>query len=294
MMGFDPERHKAGIGGSDIAAIVGESPWSSAWDVWAEKTGRSGPSQDNEATELGRDLEGPIAQRYQRRHPEVRVAVAGPRTHPQKAWIRGSADRVCYTPDDSETLLYGLEIKTSGLTGGSLADTWGDPDDVPLGYQLQCLWYMGLYETSRWDVAAILGMAGYREYSLQFDAEMFGLLAARADAFWHDYVLTDTPPPIDSSEGCKATLARFYPTHDRDILVVLPGDPREGLLEALAEARRVSEEAQANCRMAENLVKAEIGAHAGIRGACGSVSWKANKNGTRALRVRLGKESDDE
>jgi hypothetical protein len=37
---------KKGLGGSDIAAVMGVSPWQSPMDVWMSKTGRVGPNAE--------------------------------------------------------------------------------------------------------------------------------------------------------------------------------------------------------------------------------------------------------
>ena len=44
------------LGGSDMGAVLGLNRWSSPYSVWAEKTGRLPPKEDNEAMRQGRDL----------------------------------------------------------------------------------------------------------------------------------------------------------------------------------------------------------------------------------------------
>ena len=50
------DRKKA-IGASDVAAILGVSPWASGWDVWADKTDRLERWEGNEQTRLGQFFE---------------------------------------------------------------------------------------------------------------------------------------------------------------------------------------------------------------------------------------------
>ncbi len=53
-----------GIGGSDVAAILGISKWKSALELWLEKTGQADDSfTDNEAMMWGRIME-PILRNY--------------------------------------------------------------------------------------------------------------------------------------------------------------------------------------------------------------------------------------
>lgn len=58
------EARKSGIGGSDVAAVLGMSPWRSPMDVWLEKTGRSEPVEENDAMYWGKKLEALVADRY--------------------------------------------------------------------------------------------------------------------------------------------------------------------------------------------------------------------------------------
>ncbi len=53
------------IGGSDAAAIVGLSHYSTPYSVWANKTGRIPDAEDNEAMRQGRDLEEYVAKRWE-------------------------------------------------------------------------------------------------------------------------------------------------------------------------------------------------------------------------------------
>lgn len=58
------QARKASIGGSDAAAILRLSDYSSPYTVWAEKTGRIPEKEDNEAMRQGRDLEQYVADRF--------------------------------------------------------------------------------------------------------------------------------------------------------------------------------------------------------------------------------------
>ena len=55
---------KKSLGGSDVGAVLGMNPYRSPYSVWAEKTGRLPPKEDNEAMRQGRDLENYVAERF--------------------------------------------------------------------------------------------------------------------------------------------------------------------------------------------------------------------------------------
>lgn len=58
------EERRKSIGGSDAAALVGMNPYVTPYMLWADKTGRLPPKEDNEAMRQGRDLEAYVAQRF--------------------------------------------------------------------------------------------------------------------------------------------------------------------------------------------------------------------------------------
>src|SRR3990167_10245335 len=58
------EERRKGIGGSDIAAIRGLSPWKTAYQVYEEKRKEVGEGEGNTATDGGRRLEPAIRQWY--------------------------------------------------------------------------------------------------------------------------------------------------------------------------------------------------------------------------------------
>ncbi|GIV52679.1 MAG: hypothetical protein KatS3mg038_3200 [Candidatus Kapaibacterium sp.] len=63
------------LGASDAPAVLGLSPWRSAWEVWAEKTGRIDSWSGNAATSAGQLLEPAVlawaSEELRRRHDLV-------------------------------------------------------------------------------------------------------------------------------------------------------------------------------------------------------------------------------
>ena len=55
---------KCGVGGSDVGKVLGVSEWGTAVDVWLEKTGRTAPVEQSEATWFGNEMEDSVARRY--------------------------------------------------------------------------------------------------------------------------------------------------------------------------------------------------------------------------------------
>lgn len=269
-----------GIGGSDIGAILGVNPHRKPWDVWAEKVGEAPPPEGNEFTEFGNRFEGAIADAYAARReedePEVRVCEPDLPfyTDDRESWIRATPDRL--VRDGRKSVLRGLEIKTAGLFTPTsvIRDQWGEGDDVPNSYFLQCVWYMRVINVPRWDIAAFIGGVGYREYQIMRNRKLEDGVVKLARNFWADHVLKKAPPPVDSSEACDAGLRRLYPRHRRDMIVATP-DMATAAFE-LRDAEAALKEAEERARLAKSTVQSMIGDAEGMRGEKFVITWRAS------------------
>ena len=59
------------IGATDVSAIMGVNPYSTAYDVWLDKTGKLEPWDGNDATSIGNILEPSILDEAERRWGEL-------------------------------------------------------------------------------------------------------------------------------------------------------------------------------------------------------------------------------
>jgi len=252
---------RTGIGGSDIAAIMGVSPFLSALDVFRLKKDLV-EVPESEAMYWGSALEGAILDRYQADHPEVAV-------ERNFELVRGRqpADWTIGTPDAFARSLgetYGVEIKT---TNAFAAQHWDD--GVPLHYQYQCQWYMFVCELERWDLAVLIGGSDYREFALARDNALIqDTLLPAASHFWQNYVLLDVPPPPSPSDK----LADLYPDDNGAMLAA--NFETEGIVlayrDTVAKARAVG----ADVAALKAQVQGIIGENSGIEGPWGRITWK--------------------
>ncbi len=190
-----------GIGGSDIAAIMGLSPWKSPLDVWYEKTGRDEPEPDNDAMYWGRTLEAVVAQEYEKRTGNKVRKRAEPYRHADYPFLLGHVDRL---------IEHGgiLECKT---TDKMMAPHWGEPgtDEVPAYYLTQVLHYIGLSGRGVCEIPVLFGGRKYEIYHVEKDKDVIDGLWQESVKFWENYVLTDEPPEPRTEEEVK----RLYPQH---------------------------------------------------------------------------------
>lgn len=203
------EARKKGVGGSDVGAIMGLSPYRTALDVWLEKTGRAEPPDlaDNAAVEWGNRLEDCVAAKFAEEHAgEFTVrrvnALLQDTDHRHRL---ASLDRA--GTDRNTGRRFVLEVKTAGERA---ADQWAD--GVPLWYQAQVTHYLNVTGWGFAYVAVLIGGRDYREYRLEPDAQDRAAVAAAVDSFWADYVQADVMPQAVGADS--PLLTALHPEPD--------------------------------------------------------------------------------
>lgn len=228
-------RRLTGLGGSDMGAVLGLSPYRTPYEVWLEKTGRSEPFTGNLATRFGTFAEQFVAYEYslvtgrqvQRftavlRHPEAPII-----GHVDRLVIPEGAKRASHRSEIRTDL--GLECKTAGAYAIGRGGEWGESgtDQVPQAYLIQCACYMALTGCARWDLAALIGgNADFRIYHLKRDLELEGYMLEEASRWWRDHVVADTPPDPQSEDEARLR----WPGHTPGKVAELDSETAELLL----------------------------------------------------------------
>lgn len=185
------------ISGSEIGAILGLSPFTSALTLWAEKTGRLPRNVvGNTAMRLGQLVEPAIRKLYEEQHPNHVVEEVGTYSAPGYAWMHANPDAVCI---DAEGQGYILEIKHT-------ATYW---DDVPEHYKAQVFWYMNVFSLRK-AVFAVVNAGRYKEYEVVWDDFEWQAILQQVNKF-RSYLLDDVQPDWDGSESTFETVRALSP-----------------------------------------------------------------------------------
>lgn len=197
---------KTGIGGSDMAAIKGLSPWATAVTIWLDKTQPDNidPSPSSPRLDLGTWLEEPLAKWYEQ---ETGRKVQRFSRMLRKGHVIGHIDRlVC--PDGKKRAFSAhgvfaerfLEIKTTG-----------EPSDweegVPAYYLDQIHTYFGLAESLQVCDVPVVSIKPFVERdikSVERDDEIASQQIEFGNWWWDEYVAANKPPPCVSEEDAKA------------------------------------------------------------------------------------------
>ena len=244
---------RRGIGGSDIAAIMGLSRWRSALDVYMDKTGMMPDRETSEAMAWGTLLEAPVADEYARRTNRRVQMVNAVLQHPDYEWALANIDRLQIDPERGRGV---LEVKTVGQWG---ADAW-EGDAVPDAYMLQLQWYLWVTGLQWGSFAALVGGQRLITREVERDDELCEYMRATAERFWIQNVRAGVPPDPDGSAASTDALAQMYPVSEPGTEIMLDPD-------ALALVREY-ERASADIKAAEerknaaaNAIKALLGEH---------------------------------
>ncbi len=209
------DARRAGLGGSDIGAILGLSKYRTPVDVWMEKTGRTAGQDETLQMRFGSYAEDFVAREY-----SARTGMAVQRfttmLHHPTAPILGNVDRLVIPAGQKKAAHQreirtdlGLECKTASAFAVFEDSEWGPEgtDQVPASYLVQCATYMGLTQCSAWDLAVLFGNQELRIYHLSRDRELENELIARADEWWQRHVVADVAP----EPTCLADVKALYP-----------------------------------------------------------------------------------
>ena len=189
---YQPDR-RTYLGGSDTAAILGISPWKTAYQLWCQKVGIIPEKEDTEKAKIfarGKRLE-PVVLAMMEDEGLIKVTARGQRY--QDAELDYLAAEI-----DAESGSDNVEIKTVS----HYADKdWGEPgtDDIPIYYAAQVMHGLMVTGRERCIVGALIGLDDLRVYEVRRDDDLIASIRQREIEFWR-LVQEQTPPPIESAE----------------------------------------------------------------------------------------------
>ena len=190
-----------GIGGSDIAALLGLSPFKTPLELWAQKVGHPmRKSIEGVHLRFGQFVEPFVALEYERITGLHTAEHALPLFHSEHEFMYGHIDRFVMPQAGMPAVVDGivltetlLECKTTSVFN---KDDWGEEgsDQVPNAYLLQCAWYMAITGCARADIAVLIGNQDFRLYRIHRDEKLENLMIEQAQRFWFEHVLAGVPP----------------------------------------------------------------------------------------------------
>lgn len=184
------------VGASEVAALFGQSPWLTHFELWHRKNGTiatpdfNGTKDDgrpeNERVDWGIRLEPVIVGAACARYGYERADT--PLRLDNGKGMGGHPDQIAICPKRGRGV---LEVKTADWL---VAKGWGD--EPPLHYLLQSQAYQGLAGVEWGDVIVLVGGNELRRYQYEFRPIIYADMQARVAEFWAS-VRTGKPPKPD-------------------------------------------------------------------------------------------------
>src|SRR5215211_447038 len=139
------EARQRRLNGSEIAAVMGLSPFESRFSLWHRKQGAIGPVQQTDEMYWGVQLEPVLRSEWNRQHPDSAVVKTGQWAHQERHWQGGGPDGL------GNGRLW--EGKTARYDDG-----WGEPGTaaIPVYYRAQVLWYLDVFGYEYCDISVLI------------------------------------------------------------------------------------------------------------------------------------------
>lgn len=184
-----------GIGASEVAAVIGISPWDSPFSIWLKKTGQVPPTEETIAMHLGHLLEPVIAKLWEESTGWKIIKTSAKDIiyqDPEHPWRKVTPDRFAYEIDPatgkkSKCL---LEFKSTSQDF--------DPEDLPPYYVAQCQYQMLVTGIHVNYLCWLTNGRYYNHSRLEYDKEFAEFIASRVDEFFLENVKGNKEPELIS------------------------------------------------------------------------------------------------
>lgn len=204
-----------GIGASEAAAVLGESPWSGPLDVYVHKTGIDEPGAFKaEFIEWGHRLEPAIARKYKEETGRI-VENPGEWTvykNVEQPYMMATLDRVIRDPARHALGPGPFELKNTGVR---FTDDWAE--GPPRHCWIQVQHQLAVTGWSWGSIAVLIGGNKFLWQDIERDEEFIDYLKTKLEVFWQRVQEHDPPPPDDTKRSAKL-LQKIYPQDTGEII----------------------------------------------------------------------------
>ncbi|MBP9778166.1 MAG: YqaJ viral recombinase family protein [Rickettsiaceae bacterium] len=214
------------LGGTDLASVVGLSPYRTALDVYLDKTSDNITEETSPAMRWGTLLEDIVAKEYAEvtgYNLEIEPNVL---YHPEYKFLGANIDRW------ADNKKHVLECKTAGFTK---TKEWGEEgtDQIPESYLVQVALYAAICDVPKVDIAVLIGGQDFRIYTYARNRELEDKLIKIACNFWYNHIEKRIPPKCINT---RDTFNLFPQSNYHEIVA------ESNIIEKLEELKAAKEE----------------------------------------------------
>ena len=248
-----------GIGGSDVGAICGVSPFTSARQVYLSKTGQFQDALKpgdaaKERMHFGHMLEPVVADEYARRTGAKLVTVNATLQHKDYPWALANIDRLIV--DDEGKPIGILECKTTSEYND---EDWSE-GELLLSYLYQLNWYMWVMDIKQGAIACLVGGNKFYYYDVYRNDELLNeTIIPAVKSFWFDNVLALKEPEMQAADTEFANTT--YSAVVKNSEVALEDDVANDLAKTIFDCKAQIKELTATMEEAQNRIKDRLKDH---------------------------------
>lgn len=242
-----------GIGGSDVGAICGVSPFTSARQIYLNKTGQFQDAlKPNDAAKdrmhFGHMLEPIVADEYSQRSGNKVIAVNATLVHKDYPWALANVDRLIVDDDGRPVGI--LECKT---TSEYMNEEW-ESGEILMSYVYQLNWYLWILGLERGAFACLVGGNKFYYYDVFRNDELLeNTIIPAAKSFWFDNVLALKEPEMQATDTDFAN--SIYSTVVKNSEIMLPDDETNELARTVFDCKAKIKELEKIMSEAQNRIK---------------------------------------
>lgn len=269
------EFRTAGIGGTDVPAILGLSKWRTPFDVYASKLHLVAPPPMSEEAIMGTLLEPLLFQRL--------ADVKGVRVLRVEAAFRRKAEPFIVCNPDGFVLPTAQSPEPAIAEGKTRSEfdrkKWGEDesDEVPDEERLQAEYYCAITKIPNWIFPVFFGR-NLVVFKGKANPEIGEELVGAARTFWNEHVVPQIPPKPMTGEAAEAWLRKRFPENVNAMREPTPAEL--DLVRTWKTLKDGEKDIEQKIEAVANEIKLAIGDADGLKGTGFSLTWKKVKGKT--------------
>lgn len=192
----------AGVGASEVGAIMGVSHFQTAYQVWRRKRGLDPVVEESIAMRMGHYLEPVVAQLFEEETGStiVKTSAADIIYHdPDKPYMRATPDRLGYVKRNGKREYFLVECKTTAMPI--------DPSELPSAWITQVQYQMRVTGIRRGYLAYLVNGRDFGYVEIVYNEDYVREIEDAVTEFWARYVEGDEEPAIVTSGDVESKWA---------------------------------------------------------------------------------------
>ena len=240
-------KRKEGIGGSDVASILGISPYKSSVSVYMDKTSEEVETND-EGTykmELGNKLEDFVAKEF--------TLITNKKVRNVNGILKN--EKYPYSIANIDKAVVGERAFLECVVTNSFSKK-KYKNEVPSHIKAQCYHYMAVTGATHCYVAILVGNEEVIIHKLDRDENAIDEIMKIEKEFWETYVLGNNIPLPDGSEDYSKFISGLYENTIDEVLVIFE---KEEILNKYDEVKSKIKELDKEKKSMEQFFKYQMG-----------------------------------